>query len=167
MIRLAFVLAAALALGTAASAQPTPLRTAVFAEAWGPTGAYTLGVARDMARLGASSVVGVRVGASHDPNQIAGVDGSRSVLLAGVAGVVPVARLGRVGLALDGEVGGALARRSGVLLTHGESGTWIAVPYGSAAVRAGLGRAHLRVGAALTDLTLVHVQPLVGVGVAL
>ncbi|WP_412067387.1 hypothetical protein [Rubrivirga sp. IMCC43871] len=167
MLRLAFVFAATLTLSMAASAQPTPLRTAVFAEAWGPTGAYTLGVARDIARLGASSVVGVRVGASYDANQYAGIDGSRSVLLAGVTGVVPVATLGRVGLALDGEVGGALARRSGVLLTHREAGTWIAVPYGSAAVRAGLGRAHLRVGASLTDLTVVHVQPLVGVGVAL
>lgn len=160
-------LLAALLIAAGASAQPTPLRTAVFADAWGPTGAYSLGVSRDVVRLGTSSVVGVRVGASYDPNQIGGIDGSRSVLLAGVGGVVPVGTLGRVGLALDGEVGGALARRSGVLLTHREAGTWIAVPYGSAAVRAGLGSAHLRLGASLTDLTVAHVQPLVGVGVAL
>ena len=154
-----------LALAAAASAQPAP-RTALYADAVGPTGLYALGVERAVWTAGAGErQLRLRAGAAYWTESIF-FDAPTDHVLTVPVGVATLFSLGRpLGLPAAFEFGGGavFVRRGGE--RFGIVGESFALPaYGEAAVRVAVGggvgvRAGLTAGGERSDFDTDGVRP--------
>jgi hypothetical protein len=169
------VLVAALALAAAsASAQPDARSTAVYADAIGPTGAYSLGVERAVWTASASErQLRLRAGAAYWTRK-AFPDSPTEHVLTVPFGAVALFSLGRpvgVPAAFEFGAGAVFVRRGGA--HFGTVGEDFGLPaYAEAAVRAALAerigvRAGAAAGGAEADVSTANVRPVVGVTVGL
>ena len=151
MIRQIVLLAVVLAAPAVTRAQA---RTALYAEALGPTGAYALGVEQTVFRADRTQF-GVRAGVSYSiESKLLPGDPDPHVLAIPVAALirVPVARVGRAPVSIEAEGGATLARPYGLVtrffLSPGQ--TFGVSPHAMASVRADLFGNRMFVRAGLT-----------------
>ncbi|MEM1054749.1 MAG: hypothetical protein AAGI52_04430 [Bacteroidota bacterium] len=170
------VLALALALAASAAAQPGQRATTLYADVWGPTGAYALGVERAVWTASESErELRLRLGVAYWTEALF-PNGPSDRVLTIPAGATALFSLGEplgVPAAFEFGLGAVFVRRSGE--RFGFVGESFALPvYSEAVVRAALGsRAGLRVGAVIGgedsqwSVDAGGIRPVIGVGVGL
>ena len=157
-------------------AAPAFAQTALYAEAFGPTGAYALGVEQGVVASAAGDRrLAVRAGVSYRNETTTFVGSSTEHVLAVPFGAVASFSLGRpLGVPLAADVGGGavFTRRTGERYDQ-TTGEAFGLPvYGEAVLRAALGRrlsvrAGAVVGGVSSEFVSGEVRPVVGVGFGL